>query len=37
MSIGYLPGAHVETCPVHRRIVKLRPPWARASGQRAPR
>jgi DNA-3-methyladenine glycosylase I len=37
MSIGYLPGAHVETCPVHRRIVKLRPPWARASGRRAPR
>lgn len=29
MSIGYLPGAHSETCPVHRRILKLRPPWAR--------
>jgi len=27
MSLGYLPGAHVETCPVHRRILRLRPPW----------
>jgi DNA-3-methyladenine glycosylase I len=30
MSIGYLPGAHREDCPVHRRIVKLRPPWLAA-------
>jgi len=28
ISIGYLPGAHVETCSVHRRIMRLRPPWA---------
>ncbi len=37
MSIGYLPGAHTETCPVHRRIMKQRPPWsrlARAGGAR---
>ena len=27
MSIGYLPGAHAEDCPVHRRILKLDPPW----------
>jgi DNA-3-methyladenine glycosylase I len=27
MSIGYLPGAHAEDCPVHRRIVKLGPAW----------
>jgi DNA-3-methyladenine glycosylase I len=27
MSIGYLPGAHRPDCPVHRRILKLRPPW----------
>ncbi|HXV25502.1 MAG TPA: DNA-3-methyladenine glycosylase I [Alphaproteobacteria bacterium] len=27
MSIGYLPGAHAEDCPVHRRILELRPPW----------
>ena len=28
MSTGYLPGAHVETCPVHAEISRLRPPWA---------
>ena len=27
MSIGYLPGAHRSDCPVHRRIIKLGPPW----------
>jgi DNA-3-methyladenine glycosylase I len=37
MSIGYLPGAHVESCPVHRRIMKLRPPWSRAPARRAGR
>jgi len=37
MSIGYLPGAHVESCPVHRRIMRLRPPWARTSAKRAAR
>src|SRR5205085_5125376 len=30
MSVGYLPGAHDETCPVYRRIAKLRPPWMKA-------
>ncbi|MCW5774013.1 MAG: DNA-3-methyladenine glycosylase I [Rhodospirillaceae bacterium] len=30
MSIGYLPGAHRETCPVFRKIAKLKPAWARA-------
>jgi DNA-3-methyladenine glycosylase I len=29
MSIGYLPGAHVERCPVYRSILKRRPPWSR--------
>ncbi len=28
MSTGYLPGAHDRTCPVHARILELRPPWA---------
>jgi len=28
MSIGYLPGAHAETCPVYRRVLRQRPPWA---------
>jgi DNA-3-methyladenine glycosylase I len=29
MSIGYLPGAHVVTCPVYARIAKLKPMWMR--------
>ena len=29
VSTGYLPGAHVPSCPVHLRILKLDPPWAR--------
>ncbi len=27
MSIGYLPGAHREDCPVYRTIARLNPPW----------
>lgn len=27
MSTGYLPGAHVEDCPVHGEILSLRPRW----------
>jgi DNA-3-methyladenine glycosylase I len=27
MSLGYLPGAHVETCPIYARILELQPPW----------
>ena len=30
MSIGYLPGAHGESCPVHGRIKALSPPWMQA-------
>ncbi|GAA5077953.1 DNA-3-methyladenine glycosylase I [Lysobacter panacisoli] len=30
MSLGYLPGAHRETCPVYKRILKLGPPWRKA-------
>jgi DNA-3-methyladenine glycosylase I len=37
MSIGYLPGAHTESCPVHRRILKRRPPWSRKFRARAAR
>ncbi|QGY40667.1 DNA-3-methyladenine glycosylase I [Pseudodesulfovibrio cashew] len=29
MSCGYLPGAHVEDCPVHAEILELEPPWTR--------
>lgn len=31
MSIGYLPGAHRETCPVYARIAKKNPPWMKAA------
>jgi DNA-3-methyladenine glycosylase I len=29
LSIGYLRGAHVPSCPVHARVAKKRPPWMR--------
>jgi DNA-3-methyladenine glycosylase I len=28
MSIGYLPGAHIEHCPVYRRILQRKPAWS---------
>jgi len=28
MSLGYLGGAHVESCPVYARIAALEPPWS---------
>jgi DNA-3-methyladenine glycosylase I len=31
MSIGYLPGAHADTCPVFKKIKKLDPPWMKAA------
>jgi DNA-3-methyladenine glycosylase I len=27
MSTGYLPGAHVESCPIYKRVLKLKPKW----------
>ena len=30
LEYGYLPGAHVETCPVYREILACRPKWAEA-------
>lgn len=29
VSVGHLPGAHVESCPAFHRIAALRPPWMR--------
>ena len=29
MSIGYLPGAHVDNCPVYRAILERNPAWSR--------
>ena len=30
MSIGYLPGAHRDSCPVQARIAKKKPAWMKA-------
>jgi len=29
MSIGYLPGAHAEECPVYGQIIELKPAWCK--------
>ncbi|MGH7509817.1 MAG: DNA-3-methyladenine glycosylase I [Gemmatimonadales bacterium] len=29
MSVGYLPGAHLPSCPVYLRILERQPPWSR--------
>jgi DNA-3-methyladenine glycosylase I len=29
ISTGWLPGAHIDTCPVKAKIAVLNPPWAR--------
>jgi DNA-3-methyladenine glycosylase I len=29
MSLGYLPGAHEPSCPIHGRISLREPPWAK--------
>jgi DNA-3-methyladenine glycosylase I len=28
LSTGYLPGAHIETCPVYKKVLKQKPKWA---------
>ena len=28
MSTGYLSGAHIESCPVYKKILKLKPKWS---------
>ena len=30
MSLGYLPGAHAEDCPVQARVRAAKPPWLQA-------
>ncbi|HEU4719638.1 MAG TPA: DNA-3-methyladenine glycosylase I [Bacteroidia bacterium] len=29
MSTGYLPGAHIPSCPVYKKVMKTKPAWAR--------
>lgn len=31
MSLGYLRGAHVPSCPVYQRLLALDPPWNRST------
>jgi DNA-3-methyladenine glycosylase I len=28
VSTGYLKGAHIESCPVYKKVLKLKPAWA---------
>jgi DNA-3-methyladenine glycosylase I len=28
MSTGYLPGAHVDSCPIYKMVMKQKPKWA---------
>ncbi len=28
MSTGYLPGAHAESCPIYKKVLKCKPRWA---------
>ncbi len=30
MSLGYLPGAHHEQCPIYAQLLDLNPPWRQA-------
>jgi DNA-3-methyladenine glycosylase I len=27
VSTGYLPGSHIESCPVYKRVIKSKPSW----------
>ena len=36
MSIGYLPGAHVTSCPVYQRILTRQPAWLARSSAAPP-
>jgi len=31
MSLGYLPGAHIASCPVYSKVLARKPPWAASS------
>jgi len=28
ISTGYLPGGHVENCPIYKKVLRLKPKWA---------
>jgi DNA-3-methyladenine glycosylase I len=29
VSTGYLEGAHIESCPIYKKVIQLNPPWIR--------
>ncbi len=31
IGTGYLPGAHLKSCPVYAKVLRLDPPWSRAA------
>ncbi|MBS1933536.1 MAG: DNA-3-methyladenine glycosylase I [Bacteroidetes bacterium] len=31
MSTGYLPGAHIETCAIYKKVLSKKPAWAKAA------
>ena len=35
MSTGYLPGAHTESCKIHKKIVKSKPLWLKTQKKKA--
>lgn len=35
MSIGYLPGAHIEDCSIFKKIQKTKPLWMRVTNKKA--
>jgi len=37
VSTGYLSGAHRPTCPVYRKIARLKPPWMSVGDRRGPK
>lgn len=37
MSLGYLPGAHQDWCPVYQKILALDPPWRRGKASSPPK
>ena len=34
ISIGYLPGSHITTCPIHEKVTMKNPPWMRRSSRK---
>ncbi|PWT73518.1 MAG: DNA-3-methyladenine glycosylase [Bacteroidetes bacterium] len=35
LSTGYLPGAHIESCPIYKKVIKAKPAWLNAKKKSA--